>query len=184
MPVETAMVEVDVGVALERVTAANVGFARVGVQATLLAVVAEAVAAVLPEYPLLQARYSSDGIVQRRQTHLAVGMPTVQGMAWCGIAHAGDLTLRGIARAMQAQAALTDYSFALALTQGRQALPPLAMSGALLTVSAPQQQAVVLADERIALRPVVALTLSYDARVITFADAGRFLRAVQEAMTR
>jgi pyruvate/2-oxoglutarate dehydrogenase complex dihydrolipoamide acyltransferase (E2) component len=181
------MVEADVSAALELIAAQEAAFARLGLEASLITVVAQAAAELLPHYPMLNAVYSDSGIIRRRSVHLAVGMGTADGLRWACITHAGDLTLRGVARALRNAPPEGDCTFALLslpASNGYSAPPPLPGTGALLAVGMPTQRAVVLPGDRIAVRPVATLTLSYDARLATYAEAGCFLRALREAVER
>jgi pyruvate/2-oxoglutarate dehydrogenase complex dihydrolipoamide acyltransferase (E2) component len=186
-PVATAMVEADVSAALVLIAAQEATFARLGLAATLITIVAQAAAELLPHYPLFNAAYSDSGIIRRRSVHLAVGTSTAGGLRWAWITHAGDLTLRGMARALRDAPPKGDCTFAvlsLPASNGYSALPPLPGTGALLAVGVPTQRAVVLPGDRITVRPVAALTLSYDARLATYAEAGCFLSALRRAIER
>ncbi len=186
-PIATAMVDVDVSEALALVAAQKAAFARVGLEASLTAVVAQAMAELLPHYPLFNAAYSASGIIRRRSVHLAVGSLGCDGLHWAYVTHAGDLTLRGMARALRSAPPTGDCTFALLslpVANGYSAMPPLPGTGALLAIGAPTQRAVVLPGDRIAVRPLATLTLSYDARLLNYAEVGCFLTALRRAVER
>jgi pyruvate dehydrogenase E2 component (dihydrolipoamide acetyltransferase) len=185
VPPATALVELDASAALATIAAHAPALARFGLEATLTTVVAQAVAELLPHHPQLNAAYSPAGIVRRRQIHLAVGAAPAGERRWAYVAHAGDLTLRGLARAIRDAPFSGDCTFAVvAVPPGHRydPLPPLPGTGALLAVSAPAVRPTVLPGDRIALRPIATLTLTYDARLLTYADAGCFLSALREAL--
>jgi pyruvate/2-oxoglutarate dehydrogenase complex dihydrolipoamide acyltransferase (E2) component len=185
VPLATALVELDASAALATIAAHAPALARFGLEATLTTVVVQAVAALLPHSPLLNAAYSPAGIVRRRHVHLAVGTVVAGERRWAYVAHAGDLTLRGIARALRDAPPAGDATFTVvAVPHGHRynPLPLLPGTGALLAVSAPDVRPTVLPGDRIALRPIATLTLTYDVRLLSFADAGCFLSALREAM--
>jgi pyruvate/2-oxoglutarate dehydrogenase complex dihydrolipoamide acyltransferase (E2) component len=174
MPLATATLEFDAGAALAR--------------ASLAVCVAVAAAGLLPQHRLLNARWGEDGIWLRRRLHLAVAVPTGQGLAWTLARDAGDLTLRGMARALSAEPALDapgDATFALiSLADGatwQSAPPPLAGTVAALGLGAPRRRPVARGGALL-VRPVAALTLSYDARALDHAHAAVFLRSLRDAL--
>jgi pyruvate/2-oxoglutarate dehydrogenase complex dihydrolipoamide acyltransferase (E2) component len=189
LPLATATVELDTSAALARVEAQRDAFGRLGLAPGLLACVVEAAAALLAAHPPLNARWGDDAIVLRRRVHIAAAEPgAAGGLRWSIVRDAGDLTLRGVARALAAPAPEPgDSTFAVVcLAPGaawHSALPPLAGTGAALTVGAPARRAVVHGDG-VAVRPVSLLTLSYDARLLDHCAAAAFLTALRERLER
>lgn len=179
MPVATATVECDVGVALGQIAALGPAMARRGLPLSLGVYVAAAALALLPEHPLLNARWNDEAIVLRRRLHLAMAEWGPDGLRWAMVRDAGDLTLRGLARALaQASPALDEATFSVISLAGGlswwSAPPPRPATAAMLAVGAPQQRAVVGAAG-IALRPLATLTVSYDARVLDHRAVTAFL---------
>jgi pyruvate/2-oxoglutarate dehydrogenase complex dihydrolipoamide acyltransferase (E2) component len=174
LPVATATIEFDAGAALTR--------------ASLVACVAAAAAELMPRHRLLNARWGEEGLWLRRRLHLAVARPDGPGLAWVLVRDAGDLTLRGMARALSAAPspdALGDATFAVvSLADGATwqcAPPPLAGTVAALGLGTPGRRAGARGEAMFA-RPVAALTLSYDARAIDHAHAAAFLRDLRAAL--
>ena len=143
--------------------------------------------------------------MQRRRTHLGIFLAE-QAAPTNGrspqrlvVVHdVGDLTLRGVARALQ-------HSFESGLEQNGQASPPEAVplnligndevtgwSGMLpiqtgqsawLGMGVTAAQPVVF-DEHIVVRPMMLLTLSYDARLLDQPQADAFLCDVRKQLER
>lgn len=156
----------------------------------LLARVVEAAAALLPLHPLLNARWGDEAIVLRRRAHVAAAAPGDGGaLCWSLVCDAGDLTMRGVARALAASPAarLDSATFAVVcLAPGvawHSAPPPLPGTAAALCVGAPERRAAAL-GERVAVRPMAMLTLSYDARVLDHRHAAAFLCALTRELER
>jgi pyruvate dehydrogenase E2 component (dihydrolipoamide acetyltransferase) len=183
MPTATATLELDAGAALRRVAAEGAACARHGLQLGLAAVVLEAAAALLPAHGLLNASWAGEVALLRRRLHIAVGAPGPSGLRWALVCDAGDLTLRGLARAMATPSDNLDAAtFAVvSLNAGAGwfgAQPPLPGTAATLSLGAPAARPVARADT-ITIRPIVALTLSYDARLIDHCGAVAFLQQLR-----
>lgn len=174
LPIATAAVEFDAGAVMSR--AAEHGFA---------ACVVEAVAAVLPGHAALNGRWGEETLVLRRRQHIAVGVPgDGGGLRWALVHDAGDLKLRGVARALSTLAAYdpAEATFAVVcLAPGagwHSGHPPLPATSAALSVGAPALRAVAT-GEAVAVRPIATLTVSYDARVLDHREAAAFLGALK-----
>lgn len=176
---------VDMGAVAAYQAAQRDAYTRHGLVLTDLACISYVVAAALLAHPRLNAAWSDDGLVLRHRVHLRVP---------CGVLRdAGDLTLRGVARAMrdlerQPDEGLIDdhhsgATFTLLATiaqwSTRLSLPP--GQSALLQAGPSTMQAVAL-DGAITIRPVLPLALTYDARVMDQAHADAFLEAVQQGL--
>lgn len=189
LPIATATLEADVSATLVLLRAREPELARLRLRAGLLAALIGAVAALLPAHPLLNACWSEAGLVRRRRLHIAAAAPVAGGgLGWALVRDAGDLNLRGLARALARPADdLTAATFAVAgLPDGASwwsALPPLANTAAALSFGAPRAQAVAQ-EGGVAIRPLVALSVSYDARVLDHAQAARFLVELRDALER
>lgn len=188
MPTATATLELDVGVALQRVAAEDATCARYGLRLGLAAVVAEAAAALLPDHGLLNAAWASETALLRRRQHIAVGQSGPSGLRWALIHDAGDLTLRGLARAMATPGASLDAATFTVVSLNTAsgwlgAQPPLPGTAATLSIGAPTARPVARADA-IAIRPIATLTLSYDARLIDHCGAVAFLQQLRARLER
>lgn len=138
--------------------------------------VAHAIVQVLVRHPLLRSQWSEDGLVQHRRIHLLVDDMVV--------ADAQDLNERGVARALatpstqqQAHTPTFEVTFTDGVWTGG-----YARQHSILHCGMVRQQPVVLAEDRIAIRPIAVLTLQYDARVLTYAHANAFLRDLCAAL--
>lgn len=186
-PIATLTYELDTSNALARIAAMREQLARLRLEPGLTACVVEAVGATLPAHPLLNARWGEDSLVLRRRVHVAVGQPGDGRLHWGLVADAGDLTLRGIARALAGpaddageRATFTVVGLERGVTW-QTALPPLPNTAAALSVGAPVLRPAVT-DTGIATRPIALLTLSYDARVVGQQEAACFMRALRDRL--
>lgn len=177
VPIATATVEYDASTMLQQA-------------ASLAACVIEAAAELLPEHPTLNGRWGDEMIVLRRRLHVAVAEPgSTGGLRWALVRDAGDLTLRGVARAIRERETcdLGEATFAVvcipAGTGWHSAPPPLPGTAAVLSIGASTARAVVTGDA-VAVRPVAALTLSYDARMLDHREAAAFLTALKTRLER
>lgn len=183
-PIITAAVEAEVTAALAACAAAGPAFARLGLGLSLTTYVAWLAAGLLPAHPLLQSFWSDTGVVLRRRTHLAVAEGQADRLRWALVRHAGDLALRGMARAVRdgATGDLGEATFSVVgLTSGavgQIAAPPLPNNGAALSLGAPRLTPVASAAGAVGIRPMVTLWVSFDARAIDYGQALAFLRAL------
>lgn len=182
-PLASATFELDASATLARMAALREGFALLRLPLSFGACVVEAVAALLPAHPLLNARWDEQALVLRRRVHLALGEGGEAGLCWSLVRDAGDLTLRGVARALatrggeQTEAATFAVVSMATGTAWHSAHPPLPQTAAALSVGQPVQRAVAV-GEHMAMRPMASLTLCYDARVVDHQGAARFLAAL------
>ncbi len=182
-PLATATFELDASATLARMAALREGFALLRLPLSFGACVVEAVAALLPAHPLLNARWDEQALVLRRRVHLALGEGCEDGLRWSLVNDAGDLTLRGVARALAARRAEQPQAATFAVvsmttgTAWHSAHPPLPQTAAALSVGQPVQRAVAV-GEHMAMRPMASLTLCYDARMVDHQGAARFLAAL------
>jgi pyruvate/2-oxoglutarate dehydrogenase complex dihydrolipoamide acyltransferase (E2) component len=189
IPVATATIEFDAGAALGLVAAREAEFARLRLPLGLGACVAEAAAALLPAHPLLNAAWGEEALLLRRRLHVAVAEPAGDGggLRWALVRDAGDLTLRGVARAMARPGGPQGATFAVvSLAAGaswQSAAPPLPGTAAALSVGALVAKAVAVGGA-LATRQVATLTLSYDARVLDHCGAAAFLKALRAGLER
>jgi pyruvate/2-oxoglutarate dehydrogenase complex dihydrolipoamide acyltransferase (E2) component len=189
LPVATATLEFDASVALAAVASQRASFARLRLPLGLTAYVVAAAAAILPQHPLLNASWREDGIALRRRLHIAVGETGRDGapFSWRLVRDAGDLTLRGVARALAQAREPAGATFAVvSLADGgswQGGATPLDGTAAALSVGAPAKRAVVV-GQAVAVRPVATLTVAYDARVLDHSVAAAFLVALRAGLER
>lgn len=183
LPTALTAMQVNMSAVMAYVAEHGVGFARRGLSLTPIAAVAYAAAAVLPQHPLLNAAWSDDGIVLRRRMHLGVELAASDGMLHqLLVPDAGDLTLRGIARALATPKAEQIERATLTLREVKTwwAIPTLGPDqSAALGVGAVVRQPVVYNDG-IVVAPMLLLTLAYDARVLGQCQADAFLNDLRQ----
>lgn len=177
VPRGLAVMHADMSAVVAFCSAHGADFAGRGLELTELACIVQAIAAIFPAHPLLNASWHSDGIVVRRRLHIeASGSERHR----CVIADAADLNVRGIARAL-AEAPPGDNlaaTFGLSMVARPDGWRSTAMPGghsAALACGAVTHQAVVC-DDAVGVRPLMWLALTYDARVLLPAQADAFLR--------
>ncbi|MGQ9928250.1 MAG: 2-oxo acid dehydrogenase subunit E2 [Chloroflexaceae bacterium] len=182
IPVATVTLEFDAGLALARIAALGEEFARQGLPLHLGIYVAAAVVKLLPAHPRLNARWLGDALALRRRVRLAIADITPAGLRWQVIPDAGDLSLRGLARALSGLPDTSTATFALASlatgTSWWSALPLLPGTVAALILGAPERRVVVVGDG-LGVRPLATLTLSYDARACDQRQATEFLETLR-----
>lgn len=170
---------------------------RHGVDLTFLPFVARAVVAALQKHPTLNATWSDDGVVLRREINLGLAVALEDGLIVPVIKGADRLSLSGIALAAQD---LTDRARAgrLRVDDVEGGTFTLNNAGALGTVMSqaiinqPQaailvmdaivKRPVVVDDDAIAVRSMMNLCISFDHRINDGLPAARFLRSVKETL--
>jgi len=182
IPVATVTLEFDAGPALARIAALGEEFARQGLPLHLGIYVAAAVVNLLPAHPRLNASWLGDALALRRRVRLAMADIAPEGLRWQVIPDAGDLSLRGLARALAGPPDTGAATFALvSLARGTgwwSAPPPLPGTVAALILGAPERRVVVVGGG-LGLRSLATLTLSYDARACDQRQALEFLETLR-----
>ncbi|MBI5517321.1 MAG: 2-oxo acid dehydrogenase subunit E2, partial [Deltaproteobacteria bacterium] len=171
-----------------------------GIPLTFLAFIAAAVARALREHPQLNTRVLDDAYVKLRDIHLGVAVETPGGLLVPVVRNADQLTVKGLARAIDA--------IARKAREGKVEADDL--SGATFTISNPgpkgnfvgaavisqpnvgilrtgeitKRPVVVECDgvDSIAIHPVMFAALSYDHRVVDGVAANEFLYRVTELL--
>lgn len=147
-----------------------------------LALLAVAVIAALPHHQRLNSSWAGDALRIHRSVHLEV-----QRDQWSGvIAHAEELSLRGLARAI---AAGSTAAVAPTITIGQlppgsllRSQPPSGAQCAAVWIGVAQRWPVVIDGECIVVRPMAPLALTYDARILSQREADAFLAEVCQRM--
>ncbi len=173
-------------------------FAREGVKLTYSAYFAMAVITALKAFPLVNASWSDEAVIVHPAIHLGMAVSLgPDGLIVPVIHNADSLSLLGLARE------LND----LAERARRKRLQPDEVHGgtftitnhgvygslfatpiinqpqsAILGVGVIQKRAVVLADDAIAVRPMVYLSLTFDHRILDGVSADGFLARVRETL--
>ena len=176
---------------------------REGVNLTYLPFIARAAIEALKVHPNINASYNEETgeITYYDAEHLGFAVDTEQGLLSPVIHNAGDLSLAGIARAINDIAArarsgglkpdeLSGGTFTITNIGSQGALfdtpilvpPQAAMLGTGAIVKRPRVIIDEAGNESIGVRSVCYLPMTYDHRLIDGADAGRFLTTVRRRL--
>ena len=198
----TTVVEVDVTkIAKLRGKAKSSFQEREGVNLTFLPFFAVAVCEALKQHPVVNASIDGENIVYHGTENLGIAVDTERGLLVPVIKDAGDLNLGGIARRINDVALRTRDSkinpdelsggtFTITNTGSRGALfdtpiinqPQVAILGIGSIVKRPVVITEADGEEKIAIRSMVYLAISYDHRIVDGADAARFLSTLKERL--
>jgi pyruvate dehydrogenase E2 component (dihydrolipoamide acetyltransferase) len=177
------------------------GFAERGVNLTYLAFVVKAVAENLRKHPVVNAAVSGDNTIYRRDINIGIAVALDWGLIVPVIRHADELSLLGVARAIQ-DLAERARSKKLAPEDVQRGTFTITNPGGFGTyVGTPvinQPQVAILAVGAIEKRPAVVTLddgtdalairtkgmwcMAYDHRVVDGADADRFLADVRTTL--
>ena len=187
-------------------------FAASGVNLTITAYFVEAIVAGLKAVPAANASYTDEGVLIKRYYNIgmAVALPQDEyglgGLIVPVIKNAGDLSLMGIARAVNELADrarknqlraddLADGTFTLTNygTSGSTIQTPIIVQpqAGILGVGAIEKRAVVMSQgsplepslgDAVAILPMTSLAFSYDHRVLDGATADAFCAVVKKAL--
>ena len=176
---------------------------REGVNLTYLPFIARAAIDALKAHPNINASYNEETgeITYYDAEHLGFAVDTEQGLLSPVIHNAGDLSLAGLARAINDIAArarsgglkpdeLSGGTFTITNIGSQGALfdtpilvpPQAAMLGTGAIVKRPRVIVDEAGNESIGVRSVCYLPMTYDHRLIDGADAGRFLTTVRRRL--
>ncbi len=198
----TTVIEVDVTkIAKLRAKAKNAFQEREGVNLTFLPFFAVAVCEALKQHPVVNASIDGENIVYHGTENLGIAVDTERGLLVPVIKDAGDLNLGGLARRINDVALRTRESkinpdelsggtFTITNTGSRGALfdtpiinqPQVAILGIGSIVKRPVVITEADGEEKIAIRSMVYLAISYDHRTVDGADAARFLGTLKERL--
>jgi 2-oxoisovalerate dehydrogenase E2 component (dihydrolipoyl transacylase) len=170
---------------------------RHGIDLTYMPFMAHAVAQSLLEHPYLNASWAEDKIILRKRINLGIAVATDRGLLVPVVRDADRLSITGLARAMNELGERTrNNSLQLDDVQGGTFTldntgafgtvisMPIINQGqsAIITMESITKRPVVVADNAIAVRSIVATCLSFDHRVLDGHQAGAFLQAVKKRL--
>lgn len=185
VPLALTVVEADFGAVLDYCRSRGSAYARRGVQLSVLACVAYKTVSALARHPLINGGWSEAGPVLRRRLHLAVPGEGVEAH-WRLVRDAGDLTLRGLARAIQQSRGQEECEATFALVQtggGGWLHPPPLLPGLVATLAVGEiVSSIVVYGDAIAVRPISRLALGFDARCIDLHVATAFLTDLRASL--
>ncbi len=178
-------------------------FAERGVNLTYLAFIIKAVADTLRKHPVVNAAVSGDNTVYRRDINIGMAVALDWGLIVPVIRHADELSLLGIARAIEDLAGrargkrltgddIQRGTFTITNPGGFGTFVGTPVINqpqvAILAVGAIEKRASVLTlpdgSDTLAIRTKGMLCLAYDHRIVDGADADRFLADLRQLLQR
>ncbi|MDQ6856826.1 MAG: 2-oxo acid dehydrogenase subunit E2 [Candidatus Dormibacteraeota bacterium] len=169
---------------------------RYGAKLTYLPFVARAVCDALREYPTLNASWSDDGIIVRRDLNLGIAVALEDSLIVPVIRNADRFSLAGLAATMQdlGDRARTNQLKLDEIQGGTFTLNNTGALGTVLTqaiINQPQAgilamdaviKRAVVVNDAIAIRPMMNLGLSFDHRINDGLQATRFVKKVKDLL--
>lgn len=195
-PHVTTVFEVDMSAALAHQAAQRDTLAQQGVRLTLTAYFAAAAVAALRARPAVNARWTDEGILVQRAVHLGIAVAVEGGLIVPVVRNAQDLSLEGLARAINdlAARARSRQLRPDEVQGGTFTITNHGVSGSLFAtpiINQPQvgilgvgmvEKRVKVIGDAIAIRPCAYVTLTFDHRVTDGADGDAFLQVVQRTL--
>ena len=170
---------------------------RHGIDLTYLPFMAHAVAQSLLEHPYLNASWAEDKIILRKRVNLGIAVATERGLLVPVVRDADRLSVTGLAQAMSELGEKTRNNklqlddvqggtFTLDNTGafGSVLSMPIINLGqsAIISMEAITKRPMVVAENAIAVRSIVATCLSFDHRILDGHQAGAFLQAIKKRL--
>ena len=200
-PHVTTVFEIDMSAALAHREANKEAFARQGVNLTLTAYFVAATVEALRAVPLLNSKWTDEGIYQHRAKHIGLAVALEQGLIVPVIKNAQDLNLLGIARAVNdlATRARNKQLKPDEVLGGTFSITNHGVSGSLfatpiinqpqagiLGVGVMEKRVKVITDangnDMIAIRPCVYVSLTFDHRIADGATADGFVLTLKRTL--
>lgn len=193
-PHVTTVHEADMSRMLAHVASHQDEFARQGVKLTFTPYFIQAVVYGLQQVPMVNAQFSEQGIVMKRELNIGVAVAIDDGLIVPVIKQADDKSLLGLARAVNdlASRAREKKLTVENVTGGTFTITNYGVFGSLFgtpVISQPQsailgvgaiQKRVVVINDAIAIRPMVYLALSFDHRLLDGAISDTFMNKVKQ----
>lgn len=192
-PHATTVFEFDFSAVTEHRNAHKAAFEKQGVKLTYLAYLAVATVAALKAHKLVNASWTDDGILLKRDVNLGIAVAMSKGLVVPVIRHAEHLNLLGMASAIQdvAERARDNALSPDDMRGGTFTITNHGVAGSLFAtpiINQPQvgilgfgviEKRVKVIDDMIALRPCAYISFSFDHRVLDGATADGFVAAVK-----
>ncbi|MCX7839677.1 MAG: 2-oxo acid dehydrogenase subunit E2 [Anaerolineae bacterium] len=192
-PHVTTVHEADMSRVLKFHQAHAAEFEKQGVKLTYTAFFVQAAIVALKAFPIVNASYTEQGILLKREVNIGIAVATDEGLIVPVIKHADEKSLLGIARAVNDLATrarekrlrpdevqggtftLTNYGVFGSLF----GTPIIAQpQSAILGIGAIQKRAVVIED-MLAIRPMVYLALTFDDRLLDGAVGDQLVQKIK-----
>ncbi len=192
-PHVTSVHEADMSRVMAYQKAHEAEFAKQGVKLTYTAFFVQAVVAALKAFPIVNASFTDQGVVMRRNINIGVAVALPDGLIVPVIKNADDKSLLGVARAVND----------LATRAREKRLSPEDVQGGTFTITnygvfgslfgtpvinQPQsaimgtgtiQKRVVVLGDAIAIRPMIYLSITIDHRLLDGATGDQFMQKVK-----
>ncbi len=169
--------------------------AREGFELTFLPFFVKAVVEALRENPVLNARWSDQGVVLKKRIHIGIAVAVANGLVVPVVRDADHKSIAGLAlsirevvmRAREGRLTMDDLSGGTFTVNNTGALGSIASGpiinqpqAGIITMEAIVKRAVVTDDDAIAIRSMMNACLSFDHRIADGAEALRFLQTVKK----
>ncbi len=192
-PHVTTVHEADMSRVIAHQKAHEIEFAKQGVKLTFTAFIVQATLAALKAFPIVNASFTDQGIVMKRDLNIGIAVAIDDGLIVPVIKHADEKSLLGIARSVNDLATrarekhlqpdevaggtftITNYGVFGSLFGTPVINQP---QSAILGVGAIQKRAVVINDA-IAIRPMIYLALTFDHRLLDGAIGDQFTQKLK-----
>jgi 2-oxoisovalerate dehydrogenase E2 component (dihydrolipoyl transacylase) len=199
-PHVTTVFEVDLGKITAKREQERASFERQGVKLTFLPYIVQAVATGLRAVPVLNGRYTEQGIILNKQIHIGIAVALNDGLVVPVVRDVEEKSMLGLARAINdiAERARNHSLRPDEIQGGTFSITNHGVSGslfatpiinqpqsAILGIGAIVKRPVVIEQhgiEAIAIRPMCYLSLTFDHRICDGADADRFLGVVKHTL--
>src|SRR6266498_1408118 len=197
----TSFFEVDYTRVAELRRKHKASYAERGVNLTYLAFIAKACADNLKQHPVVNAAVSGDNIIYRRDVNVGIAVALEWGLIVPVVKHADELSLMGMARAINdlGERARTKKLLPDDIQRGTFTItnpggfgpfagipiinqPQVAILGVGAIEKRPKVVTATDGADSIAIRTTGMLTMSYDHRVVDGADADKFLADVKRLL--
>ena len=169
-------------------------FAQDGIKLTYLPYLAMATVEALKAHPLVNASWTDDGILLKKDIHLGIAVAVPQGLMVPVIKHAADMNLRGLARAINdvSERGRTGKLMPNDLKGGTFTITNHGVSGSLIgtpIINQPQvgilgvgmiEKRVKVVNDAIAIRPCAYVSFSFDHRILDGVTADNFVMAIKD----
>jgi 2-oxoisovalerate dehydrogenase E2 component (dihydrolipoyl transacylase) len=168
--------------------------AREGFELTFLPFFVKAVVEALHENPMLNARWSDQGVVLKKRIHIGIAVAVSNGLVVPVVRDADQKSISGLAlairevvmRAREGRLTMDDLSGGTFTVNNTGALGSIASGpiinqpqAGIITMEAIVKRPVVTEDDAIAIRSMMNACLSFDHRIADGAEALRFLQSVK-----
>lgn len=195
-PHATTIFEVDLGQVVAHRDANKAAFAKQGVKLTFTPYFVWACARALLNHPMLNARWTDEGIVVQHAANIGMATALPDGLIVPVLKNAQDYNLIGLARKVNdlAERARTRQLLPDEVRDGTFTITNHGVSGSLFAtpiINQPQsailgvgaiEKRVKVVNDAIAIRPCAYLSLSFDHRLIDGASADAFVAEVKQLL--